>query len=195
MRLALRYAVTILAGLACGSGVAVASLRAMGMGVEAHQGWSGSHLAGSVDAGAMLRARVAISGLLALNRTQALYFTRTTDSSGNRLREDCRYRLSGSPLPGRWWSITAYAPDNYLPQNDDDALSVDASEVRPDAAGQWSAEAGPSRPKHEPWISTARAGAFDLTLRIYNPAPSAQRDFASIPLPQVERLDCAGEAR
>ena len=136
------------------------------------------------------RARVALTGLLALNRSQAIYFTRKVDDLGEPLREDCHYRLSGGPLPGRWWSITAYAADDYLPQNNDDALSVDASEVRPDGQGRWTAEAGPSRNPAMPWLSTRKAGYFDLTLRIYNPTPQAQRDFGTIAFPTVERVSC-----
>jgi hypothetical protein len=41
-------------------------------------------------------------------------------------------------------------------------------------------------------VSTRKAANFDLTLRIYNPTPAAQADFSTIPLPQVQRIDCAG---
>lgn len=194
MRASVKLAGIVLLGLAAGSASALVSMKHFGMGGEEHQGWTGSRVTGSVDAGPLLRARVALTGLLALNRSQAIYFTREVDDLGEPLREDCRYRLSGGPLPGRWWSITAYAADDYLPQNDDDALSVDASEVRPDARGQWQAEAGPSPGPGMPWLSTRKAGNFDLTLRIYNPAPAAQEDFATIAFPRVERISCGEPA-
>lgn len=166
-----------------------------GMGGQNYSGWYGSSVTGSADADPWLRARVAVSGLLALNRNQAIYFTRKTDDAGEPLREECRYRVSGGSLPGQWWSITVYAADNYLPQNADDALSFDATEVKPDAQGQWSAMLAPVRPiGGEAWASTSKAGNFNITLRIYQPDEQAQRDFAAIPMPRVTRLECGGKA-
>jgi hypothetical protein len=183
-----------LLGLVAGGASAFVSIKHFGMGSEEHMGWSGSRTTGSSEAGVLLRARVALTGLLALNRSQAIYFTRKVDDLGEPLREDCHYRLSGGVLPGRWWSVTAYASDDFLPQNRDDALSVDASEVTSDGQGRWQAAAGPTREPGLAWISTRNAGNFDLTLRIYNPTAEAQRDFASITFPAVERISC-GESQ
>ena len=165
-----------------------------GMGGENYSGWYGSRVTGSADAGPWLRARVAVAGLLALTRDQAIYFTRKTDDSGQPLREECRYRVTGGALPGKWWSVTVYAAYNYLPLNDDDALSFDATEVKVDAQGKWAAILSPTPPEGEAWASTRKAGNFDITLRIYQPDKSAQDDFASIPMPGVTKLDCGGKA-
>lgn len=165
-----------------------------GMGGENYRGWYGSSVTGSADAGPWLRARVAVSGLLALTRNQAIYFTRKTDDAGQPLHEGCRYRVSGGPLPGKWWSVTVYAADNYLPLNDDDALAFDATEVHPDAQGQWSGMLSAARPEGEAWASTRKAGNFDITLRIYQPTQQAQASFASIPMPKVSKIDCGDKA-
>ncbi|KUR77741.1 DUF1214 domain-containing protein [Novosphingobium sp. FSW06-99] len=185
-----QFALVIAAGLAVGAGSAVVYMR-QGM-APAGGGWMGSKVTGSVDADAWTRARVAVSGLLALNRGQALYFVRKTDEAGRPLRENCRYRVAGGALPGRWWSVTVYAPDNFLPRNDDGALSFDATRVHPDAAGQWQAVAASHPVPGAVWVSTRRAGQFDLTLRIYNPTPAAQADFTTIALPSVTRIGCEG---
>lgn len=163
-----------------------------GMGGRSYSGWTGSTVTGSTDAGPWQRARVAISGLLALNKSQAIYFTRKTDDTGDPLREECRYQVTGGSLPGQWWSVTVYAADNYLPLNDDDALSFDATEVSSDAAGQWRAVLSPTKPDGTVWASTRKAGSFDITLRIYQPSAPAQADFAMIPMPKVSKLDCGG---
>jgi len=166
-----------------------------GMGGQNYSGWHGSSVTGSTDADPWLRARVAVAGLLALNKDQAIYFTRKTDDAGEPLREECSYRVSGGVLPGRWWSVTVYAGDNYLPLNQDDALSFDATEVKPDANGRWTALLAPVRPiGGEAWASTSKAGNFDITLRIYQPSKQAQQDFATIPMPSVTRLECGGKA-
>jgi hypothetical protein len=165
-----------------------------GMGGKSYAGWYGSSVTGSADADPWTRARVAVSGLLALNKSQAIYFTRKTDDEGQPLREECRYLVSGGPLPGRWWSVTVYAADNFLPLNDDDALSFDATEVPLDGQGRWNAVLSAQRRARGAWASTRNAGNFDITLRIYQPEPRAQAEFASIPMPRVTRINCGGKA-
>ena len=186
-------AATVAVGLVAGLGSGWWAITG-GMGGESFSGWYGSSVTGSADAGPWLRARVAKSGLLALNKSQAIYFTRKTDDAGEPLREACRYRISGGPVPGRWWSVTVYAADNYLPLNDDDALSFDATEVQADGQGQWSATLAPTRPESGAWASTRNAGNFDMTLRIYQPSAAAQADYGSIAMPKVTRPDCGGKA-
>jgi hypothetical protein len=190
------WAAVIVGGLLVGSASALWTMKRGGLAAVGG-GWQTSQLAGAIDADPWTRARVALTGLLALNRSQAIYFTTATDSSGARLDEKCRYRVSGGPLPGRWWSVTVYADDDYLPQNDDNALSFDATRVHPDATGAWQALVAARRDPVMPdgaWASSNRAGKFTLTLRLYNPAASARANSASVPLPLVTRLDCGGQA-
>ncbi|MEN9718983.1 MAG: hypothetical protein RIQ99_1861, partial [Pseudomonadota bacterium] len=126
---------TLTAGLLVGAGSGWWAMAHAGARGYEHNGWVGSTVAGSVDADPWTRAQVAVRGLLALTKSQAIYLTTHVDETGAPLREGCRYRVSGGAMPARWWSVTVYADDNYLPLNADDALSFDATEVRPDAAG------------------------------------------------------------
>lgn len=184
----------VLAGLLAGAGTGWYTLRHGMVQGESYSGWSGSKVTGSVDADPWTRARVAVSGLLALNKSQAIYFSRNTDDSGARLREDCRYQVSGGAMPAHWWSITVYAADNYLPLNDDDALSFDQTEAQPDGKSPWTAILASARPEGQPWASTRNAGDYDITLRLYLPTAEAQQDYGAIPMPKVTRLDCGGAA-
>lgn len=187
-------ALVIVVGLGIGTASAVWTMKRGGLRGDGHAGWYGSTVTGSVDADPWTRAKVALTGLLALNRSQAIYFSRNTDDSGAPLREGCSYRVSGGPLPGRWWSVTVYADDDFLPLNDDDALSFDATEATPDARGQWSATVSASRPASGAWASSRKAGDYTLTLRIYQPTREAQDDFGSIAMPLVTRTACGGAA-
>jgi len=157
-------------------------------------GWNGNLDQGSSDASPYVRARIARHGLLAMAKSEAIYFTRATDDAGSPLRETCRYRLSGGPLPAGWWSVTLYDADNFLPDNDDEALSYDASRT---GSGRWEAEIAPTRPQEEiGWISSRNAGQFDLTLRLYMPEPGALSDpLDAIEAPSLERLACEGEGQ
>lgn len=186
------WPLAVIAGLAAGLGSAWWVMAKAPAAQFENRGWTGSTLTGSAEADPWTRGKVALRGLLALTKSQAIYLTTEVDSDGEPLREACRYRVSGGAMPGRWWSVTVYAADNYLPLNDDDALAFDATEVSPDASGQWTALLAPKREGEGAWASTRNAGQFDITLRIYNPTPAAQADFGHIPVPTVTRLDCGG---
>jgi hypothetical protein len=152
-------------------------------------GWRSDFATGSEAADPYTRLRVARHGLLALAKTEAVYFTRNLDDAGAPLREACTYRLSGGPMPAGWWSVTLYDAASMLPANTDNALSINAESVGP---GPWSALIAPGRPAEEGmWISSRGAGNFDLTLRLYMPEAALLKDpGAVLDPPRIERLSC-----
>ena len=187
----------VIVGLTVGAVCAVYSLGRSTMGGETYNGWSGSKLTGSTAADPFTRAKVAKAGLLALNRSETIYFTLTKDEHGKPLNQNCAYQLRGGPLHARWWSVTIYAADNFLPQNHDDAQSVDDTRTQKDPGGGWTAAVqlqrpGPGGPPN--WISTWGAGRFSLTLRLYNPSQAAADDPKTIVFPQITTLSCSGAA-
>lgn len=191
------YLLAVIGGSALGLGSALwmAGLwpagRNMAFGNVDVGGWRSDFATGSEAADPYTRARVARHGLLALAKTEAVYFTRATDDAGAPLREACTYRLSGGAMPAGWWSVTLYDGQSMLPANTDNALSVNAQSF---GDGAWTAVIAPSRPTGgEAWISSRSAGNFDLTLRLYMPAPAllAKPGAALVP-PRVERISCEG---
>ena len=154
MRRFLAWAATLVIGLAIGAGSAWWALQAGGGAFTQHMGqWSWSRATGSIDAGPYTRAIVARDGLLALSADEALYLNLDKDENAKPLREDCVYELSGGQIPARWWSVTLYAPDNFLAQNNDGAYSIDSTHVQGDADGRWSARIASVRGEAAHWIS------------------------------------------
>lgn len=176
-------------------GVVAAYIGLSGQGIasEVRAGWTGSPYAGSSAADPLTRAIVARTGLLALARSETIYFTTNRDSDGRDLIEGCTYDIDGWPFPARWWSITLYAADNYLPRNDDGALSVDATRMPTSAGGRWSARVGPEPGPQgrSGWVSSRAGGRFSLTLRLYNPTHAALSNARVVPLPRVARRSCS----
>ncbi|KEO90095.1 hypothetical protein EH31_08360 [Erythrobacter longus] len=158
-------------------------------------GWRSDFAIGSEAADPYTRARVARHGLLGLAKSEAVYFTRTTDSDGQPLRENCDYRMTGGAMPADWWSITLYNGESLLPDNTDGALSIDATRLNA-GEGAWEAIIAARRPAEgTAWISSKAAGNFDLTLRLYVPRRAlleAPEDTVSPPL--IERLSCKEDA-
>lgn len=195
----LTYLVAVLAGggLGLGSALYMAGLwpegRNMAFGDVDVGHWRSDFAVGSKAADPYTRARVARHGLLALAKSEAVYFTRAVDDGGERLREGCTYRLSGGPMPAGWWSVTLYDGKSMLPANTDGALSIDAGRM---GKGAWEAVVSSQRPADGmAWISSKGAGTFDLTLRLYMPdrALLASPNAALTP-PRIARLSCEGTA-
>ncbi len=178
--------------LVLGVGSAVWAIRRSGgTGSVTNGAWQTNAHIGSSTADPYLRAGVAMAGLLALNRTETIYYTATTDDAGAPLRSGCRYRVVGRDPPARWWSITAYGTDHYLVPNARHAYSVDRTRVQRDAEGAFAIVVG-GAPRDANWIATAPPGeTFSLTLRLYGPDGRVADDLAGTVLPRIEREDCA----
>lgn len=192
-RRALRFAAAVLLGLFLGTGSASLVLSgAVRLSEERVGAWSVDLDRGGQDAGIYQRAVTAVQVLLALAKEEAVYFVAIDDDEGERLRGDCAYRVTGGDLPATWWSLTLY-DGPYLPENDDEHLSVDATSVQAAANGAWNAYLGPSPDEHGEWISTQGAGRPNLVLRLYVPEDSVLADPATVPPPRITRLSCGDD--
>jgi hypothetical protein len=154
--------------------------------------WSSDPTIGSTAANPWLRARIARVGLLALSKEETLYFDRTVDEAGNSLRENCRYQISGGPLPTHWWSITIYDADDYLPRNTDNAGSIDATRALASGMTSWQGVIAPTNQGgNDLWLSSEAAGTFSLTLRLYQPASTQADALTKMVFPKVTLIDCS----
>lgn len=195
MRSTLAHAAGAGAGALLGVASALAVLgNSQLIGQFEHDRWTGNTQVGSTGAGPYTRGIVARTGLLALERSEAIYFHRYLDDRGDPLQEGCSYELSGGELPARWWSITIYAADDFLPVNGDAAFSVDASQLA-GHTGTWTVRVAADRADQSHWISTRNAGEFNLALRLYNPHESAASAPERIAYPTIVRTTCNGSAR
>lgn len=186
-----------LVGAALGVGSALAvSGGALGTGKIAVGLWSSDPSIGAKAANPWLRARIARVGLLALTKTETLYFDRTLDESGAPLREACNYRVTGGAIPTRWWSLTIYDSAGYLPRNEDKASSIDATRALQGGQTSWSGVIGDVAPQGSNlWLSSKAAGDFAITLRLYNPSTIDPDALAKLDFPKIERLNCRGDER
>ena len=157
------------------------------------EGWESNWAIGSDAADPYTRAYIARRGLLAMNKSESVYFLRETDSSGEPLREACNYVMEGGDMPSRWWSVTLYAADDFLAPNQDDAHSVDASDFA--LRGGWRAVIQSAPPSDDVfWISSRNAGRFNLALRLYSPDDAVLEDVHRAVLPpEIRRTGCRAE--
>lgn len=189
LRRVLSWIVAVLVGAVVGVASAWAALEfGRASFTERYGAWVHSSAAGSTGADPYTRAIIARDGLLALSAREALYFSLYEDENGRPLDESCIYELSGPPLAARWWSVTLYADDNFLVQNDDHAGSIDASRLG--LSTPWSVRIAPVRGNTAHWLSSRSAGrGFSLTLRVYNQQENFRPSAES--LPTLTTVSCA----
>ncbi|MES2883386.1 MAG: DUF1214 domain-containing protein [Pseudomonadota bacterium] len=190
LRKALAWAAVILASALVGAFSTKPLLRYLIDRHATHNGpWRTSANTGSVAANPWERAAVAVAGLYALTPQEAVYYTAFTDSSGETLRGECRYRVQGAPPPARWWSLTAYGADHYLVPNAAGVYARHAGNLPPSPDGRFDIALAPQAAT-ELSLPTPAEGPYSVTLRVYNPAPAVLAQLATLPLPTIVRESC-----
>jgi hypothetical protein len=191
-RRALVWATLVIVGVLLGTGSAWLVLSgAVRVSEERVGPWAVDLERGGDEAGPYQRAVTAVQVLLALTKDEAVYFVATEDDDGQRLHADCSYLVTGGDLPATWWSLTLYGGP-YLPENEDEHLSVDATSVVTASDGTWEAYLGPSPDPRGEWISTNGTNRPNLVLRLYVPQDSVLAEPTTVPLPRITRLECGG---
>ena len=155
-----------------------------------HNGpWRTNIGTGRSDGGLYVSAAVAVAGLYALAKEETIYFAAFTDSQGQKLTGGCQYLLTGSAPASRWWSLTMYGADHYLVANPGNIYSRHAGNLMFESDGSYrlqiAAEAMPGN-----WLPSPPKGAFSITLRLYNPAPTVYQNLSHIALPDIHRESC-----
>ena len=167
--------------------------------MSVHNGdWVTSVNTGSPDAGVLLKAAVALGGLLASTPENSMYY-RLNSVAGKPLQLNCRYRIEGSDYDADWWSITAYGWDNYLIPNAQKRYSFNNENLVRDDDGSWviivdaSEQAGnwlPVGPSAAPGWRKFVGHDFDLFLRLYTPGKAYLETPQSADLPSVTQEAC-----
>jgi hypothetical protein len=186
-----RYVICVALGLIGGAAYAVQQVRGgLNDGLVANGPWETGKSFGTADASTLTRAKVALSGLLALPAKEAMYFTAQNDSDGRALDGRCTYEVRGGTLDGRWWSVTLYEGEGWLVKNAANRWSIPASAVSTDAQGRWSFTVSPDAQSGS-WLPTGSVEAFDLTLRLYHPSADIIKSPEKAQLPTIDRKGCA----
>lgn len=190
MKTFLYWSGVVLVATVLGLGALAVTMRAgLGEGTVRVGPWSTNLSVGGVEADATTRARVALFGLLALDKKETIYFTALTDDAGERLSGSCTYVLKGNDLAARWWSVTAYGDDSFLIRNDANIYSFSKPSVKREADGSYVVRVSPV-PQKGNWVPVQSGKTFDMTARFYNPDPAAVENPAAVKLPSITKEGC-----
>jgi hypothetical protein len=182
----LKWLLIAIAGIA--APIALWWFLAAGHGGVAVGPWRTSLATGGTDADMYTRNYVAITALLALNHNETIYFEAGQDDDGRKLSARCNYDITGGSIQARWWSITAYADDNFLIPNAANRFSYNIRSLPPGPDGSFSIALGP-RERQGNWLPTGdRGGGFNLLLRLYNPEAELAKTPGLAKLPSIKRV-------
>lgn len=189
MRFVLKFVAALVLGVALGIGSLWYAVFHMNPAAPIAVGiWRMNPLAGSAANDAYSRLYLAITSILALNRTETLYFEARTDDEGGPLTAACDYVLRGPPPAARWWSVTAYGADNMLIPSDSERYSASAASASTNAAGDIVIALTPDG-SGENGIATGNA-RFELVLRLYQPSKDLDAAPEAAPLFRLEKGAC-----
>jgi hypothetical protein len=146
--------------------------------------WFTSLAAGSASANPYLKTWIAEHGLLALAKSETLYFHAYVDDTDQRLLGDSNYRIEGKAPHARWWSITAYGEDDFLILNDQWRYSYSCTELNVNPGERFAIHISRT-PREGYWIPTGEAKTLSLSLRLYNPAPVYYESPKTVELPHI----------
>lgn len=155
-------------------------------------GWTAFPDIGTPNANPYSKARVARQGSLSLGRAEGLAFTAERDAGGALLRRECSYRIEGSTLPARFWTLHAADRAGRVVQaRDGRASALQSLELlrQPD---NTFAIAVDSRPAPGNWLAVSGSGAMRLVLTLYDTPIVGSTGIAEVELPLVIEAGCDG---
>jgi len=144
---------------------------------------------GSQQAGTYLRAAIARHGLLALTKSEAVYFSTSSDSDGQPLRGSCDYTIECKDLDAEWWSITVYGKDDFLIPNPQNTCSYSGNNLVRDTDGMFRIRLS-ATPKEVNWLPSGNEEGLSLTLRLYRAGHALLDDPGAAELPRITKEKC-----
>ena len=150
--------------------------------------WHMNPLAGSTGGDPYSRLYIAITSILALNKSETIYFEARTDDEGGRLTSACDYVLTGPPPDARWWSVTAYSDNDMLIPTEGARYSASAAGATTNAEGNVEIALTPAGDGPN-GIATGN-GNFILLLRLYQPAEDVAAAPETAPLFKLTKGAC-----
>lgn len=185
VKIVLGIVAVLILGSAIGIGSAVLIFEGIGNSLNTKNGaWGTNLMAGNQQADIYTRARIAVHGLLALNKSETIYFRAYTDDSGQSLDGDYDYRIEGKAPDARWWCIIVYGADDFLVPNDQNRYSYSSDTVSYDPNGNFTIYVSRTQ-KLGNWLPLGDQKTFHLSLKLYNPGELIQRNTSTVELPHI----------
>jgi hypothetical protein len=152
--------------------------------------WTSWPHLGGPDIDPYERAGAAVDGLAPIGANEGLAFLASVDDLGDPLDSRCSYRISGSDLPARLWTLAVYRVDGRPQRNLADRRGLTSAGLLRAGNGDFVIEAArQARPGN--WLPLGESRAFVLALRLYQAGASAlSNTYDGLTLPNIARESC-----
>jgi hypothetical protein len=148
--------------------------------------WSADPLMGTGSSNIFVRARTALTILVAIRQSEFVYYFTSQDSAGRPLNNRCDYQLRGARPQAQWWSIVAYNRGGFIDANPSKRYSVNANDMPANEVDVIVAREGSAAN----WLAAPTSGEFNLVMRLYIPDETLRGDLRRAILPSIERGRC-----
>jgi hypothetical protein len=161
-----------------------------GFGTVTVGAWTAHPEIGSPNADPYSKAILAREGVLALGLAEGIVFVAQRDSSGEALRRECHYQLTGAMPPARFWTL--YAADqtlSVLAPTGRRAPALHSLELLR-SPGQGMTISASNRPAAGNWLAISGSGPLSLVLSFYDTPISTSTGLENITLPSITKAGC-----
>ncbi len=135
------------------------------------------------------RAHVARAGALQLGASEGLQFVATTDSDGQQLDRNCRYRIDGTTPVSTFWTLVPVAADGTIITRPDAPAAFNSARVARATDGSLQLYVSKSLSPRN-WLEIDGSGPFSLVLTLYDTASFAGIGSTAATLPAIIREAC-----
>jgi len=151
--------------------------------------WAAWPRAGLPSPDPYTRAYLARTGALQLGAAEGVQFVATTDSDGQPLDRNCRYRIDGTTPISSFWTMVPVAPDGTLIAPVNGPTHFESARLARAKDGSVQAYIGkPVSPLN--WLEITGEGAFQIELTLYD-TTAFTGAAAATTLPAIIREGCA----
>lgn len=152
--------------------------------------WSAWREAGSPTPDPYTRAHVARAGALQLGATEGLQFVARTDSDGQRLERNCRYRIDGTTPVAAFWTLVPVDLDYGIITRPGTPEAFNSSRVARATDGSLQLHVSRTISPGN-WLEIAGDGPFAMVLTLYDTSSIAGIGSTPATLPAIIREACS----
>lgn len=144
----------------------------------------------NLDESRLLTAQISLGATFALKPSEVIYMVADKDESGQNFSPKQDYIISGNKnmLKARYWSVTLYAGDHLLADNEINRYGFNGNSITYKKDGSFEIHVSQTE-KPQNWLPSGDDDRIFFILRMYHPDKSIYENIDKVSLPQISRVE------
>lgn len=152
--------------------------------------WDAFPEAQTIEADPYAKSHRARAGKLLYGTAEGLSFTASVDASGERLSGDCRYKLTGTVPPSRFWTLyVADQPGNPPEDPSGRPISLNSRNLLHGSEGGMDINIAASAQTFN-WLAVPPSAGFKLVLTLLDTPVASSTGLIDIKMPDIRKTGC-----